>query len=82
MSATSVPATPTDYYFNLIKPLSHHAKLELITRLSQSLQEELKPAETTPLSALFGAYKSEETAEDMIADLRAARSASRFTEPL
>ena len=79
----NVPSVaPVDYFFSLLKPLSHNDKLELITKLSQSLKNEPPVPQSVPLSALFGAYKSDETAEELIENLRSARVSNRFIEPL
>lgn len=72
-----------DYYFGLLKNLNADTKLDLIAKLSQSLKKEEK--ESIPeitLESLFGAYKSEETAEEIIAELRASRVFNRNIEPL
>lgn len=59
-----------DYYFEFLKNLNSESKLDLISKLSQSLKEKETSPEIT-LESLFGAYKSEETAEEIIAGLSA-----------
>ncbi len=59
-----------DYYFEFLKNLNSESKLDLISKLSQSLKEKETSPEIT-LESLFGAYKSEETAEEIIAELSA-----------
>lgn len=71
-----------DYYFGFLKNLNADSKLDLIAKLSQSLKEEADTQSKTSLQALFGAYKSEETAEEIIADLRASRVFDRNIESL
>jgi hypothetical protein len=72
---STVPAISlADYYFGFLKNLNPDSKLDLISKLSQSLKE--KGGETssgTSLQSLFGAYQSEETADEIIAELRTSR---------
>lgn len=70
-----------DYYFGFLKNLNHDSKLDLITKLSESLKMNEKRGDV-PLQSLFGAYKSEETAEEIIAELKASRTFNRKTEIL
>ena len=70
-----------DYYFGFLKKLNPDSKLDLISKLSQSLKETETVPETS-LQSLFGAYKSEETAEEIIEELRASRIFNRNIEPL
>lgn len=70
-----------DYYYGFLKNLNPDSKLDLIAKLSQSLKEEhIVPEES--LQSLFGAYKSEETADEIIAELRASRVFNRNIEEL
>ncbi len=64
-----------DYYFGFLKNLKHDSKLDLISRLSESLKTSEKK-EDISLQSLFGAYKSNETAEEIIAELRASRTSN------
>jgi hypothetical protein len=70
-----------DYYFGFLKNLNANSKLDLISQLSQSLKESDKSQEVS-LQSLFGAYKSDETAEEIIAAIRASRVFNRNTETL
>jgi hypothetical protein len=70
-----------DYYFVFLKNLNPDSKLDLISKLSQSLKEnEIIPQ--TSLQSLFGAYKSDETADEIIAMLRTSRKFDRNIESL
>lgn len=69
------------YYLGVLQNLNYDAKLDLISRLSQSLKIENKPTEAT-LQSLFGAYQSEETAEEIIAAIRDSRTFTRNIETL
>jgi hypothetical protein len=76
------PATNlADYYFGLLQHLDANNKLELIAQLSQSLKQ-TEPEATPSLQSLFGAYQAEETADELIASIRAARVSSRQRESL
>ena len=70
-----------DNYFGLIKNLSSDVKLELISRISDSLRESGNQ-ESDSWKKLFGAYKSEQSAEEIIADLRDSRFTNRKIEDL
>ncbi len=70
-----------DYYYGFLKNLNPDSKLDLIAKLSQSLKEDHIVTEES-LQSLFGAYKSEETADEIIAELRASRVFNRNIEEL
>ncbi len=70
-----------DYYFGFLKNLNQDSKLDLISKLSQSLKKENNIPDTS-LQSLFGIYKSEETADEMIAEIRNSRVFNRNIEPL
>lgn len=70
-----------DYYFGFLKHLNPDSKLDLISKLSQSLKESETVPETS-LQSLFGAYKSDETTDEIIAGLRASRVSTRNIESL
>ncbi|MDI9364746.1 MAG: hypothetical protein QM541_07335 [Flavobacterium sp.] len=79
MVTSSQHISIADYYFGFLKNLNADSKLDLISKLSQSLKETETIPETS-LQSLFGAYKSEETAEEIIAELRASRVFNRNIE--
>lgn len=81
MSNPSQSVKTADYYFDFLKNLQHDTKLDLITKLSESLKS-TEQQEDKPLALLFGAYQAEETAEEIIAELRASRVFTRKTETL
>lgn len=70
-----------DYYFGFLKNLNQNSKLDLISKLSQSLKNESNIPDTS-LQSLFGAYKSEDTADEMIMEIRNSRVFNRNIEPL
>ncbi len=79
MNSSTQPTNLADFYFDYLKNLNSDSKLDLISKLSQSLKEKEQVAEVS-LESLFGAYKSEETAEEIIAEIRASRVFNRKTE--
>ncbi len=81
MNGTTENINPADYYFSLLKNLKPNSKLDLIAKLSESLKSQEKNEEVT-LDSLFGAYHSDETAEEIIASLRLSRTFNRKTEAL
>ena len=70
-----------EYYFGFLENLNADSKLDLISKLSQSLRKDETTQETS-LQSLFGAYKSDETADEIIAEIRASRVFNRNIEPL
>lgn len=67
-------------YLSLLQRLSPRLKLNLIERLTKSVQSEF-PNELT-MSQAFGTWKSEESAEELIAQLRSDRNTDRQIEGL
>ena len=70
-----------DYYFDFLKTLNADSKLDLISKLSLSLIEG-ENSSNKSLQSLFGAYKTNETAEEIIASLKASRVFNRNIEKL
>ena len=68
-----------DYYFRFLKNLNSDSKLDLIAKLSQSLKSNDETSEVS-LQSLFGAYESEETADEIIEQLRGSRVFNRNIE--
>lgn len=81
MSAGTQNMSLADYYFSLLKNLKPNSKLDLISKLSESLKSQEKKGDET-LESLFGAYQSDETAEEIIASLKSSRTFNRNTEAL
>lgn len=79
MDLSSQHINLADYYFGFLKNLNPDSKLDLIAKLTQSLKKGDESPEVS-LQSLFGAYKSEETADDIIEQLRASRVFNRNTE--
>ncbi|MCY7350091.1 MAG: hypothetical protein LH606_05425 [Cytophagaceae bacterium] len=67
-----------EHYLPELTKLSHDARLDLIARLSESLKgetiEEKKPAD---FDKYYGAWESEETADELVEMIRNARTPNR-----
>lgn len=70
-----------DSYLALLNSLSPDNKLELISKLSDTLKSPKKPTRKS-VGDLYGAFKSTKTAEEIISELKANRSFNRKTEQL
>lgn len=81
MALSSQQTSLADYYSGFLEHLNPTSKLDLIVKLSESLKED-KAVSQMPLQSLFGAYQSEETADEIIASLRASRAFNRNLESL
>lgn len=68
-------------YLALFKSLSPRAKLDLISRLTQSLEGDLK-SENSLFDSAFGAWQGDESAEQIISDIRDSRNFNRQIEGL
>jgi hypothetical protein len=81
MKAANLNFNLIDSYLELLKSLSPDNRLELISRLSDSLKGSNAPSEK-PLSDLYGAFKTRKSADEIIAELKKSRSFNRKTEEL
>lgn len=78
MNSSTQDTSNADYYFDVLKNLNADSKLDLISRLSLSLKT--GKTDNTSLESLFGAYKSEETADEIIKSIRLSRVSNRNIE--
>jgi hypothetical protein len=81
MKAADLKFNLIDSYLGLLNNLSPDSKLELISKLSDSLKGPKKPTKKS-LSDLYGAFKSKKTADEIITDLKNSRNFNRKTEQL
>ena len=72
------PYNRVDTYTNLLNTLSRLEKVELIKKIADSLKEDTINAEkmerVKSFFSSFGAFSSEQTAEEIIADIKESRS--------
>jgi hypothetical protein len=79
MNSMALDASVLDGYVRLAASLSTASKLDLIARLSASVKGDMARRENS-FAESFGAFESEQTAEEIIADLRASRTFTRQIE--
>ena len=63
-------------YFGLLKNLNADIKLELIAKLSNSMKT-TKRIKNDSLKSLYGAFVSKQSADELIDDLKKARTFNR-----
>ncbi len=68
-----------DSYLELLKNLSPNSKLDLISGLSASLKSS-KKKKTVSLKSLYGDFIPEKSADEIISDLKNARTFTRSIE--
>lgn len=72
-----------DNFFGMIKNLSVETRLELISRISESLKGATKDISSSDSwKSSFGAFDSKQSAEEIISDLRNARNTNRVIEEI
>jgi hypothetical protein len=71
MDTLNVNSILVNNYVALLQNMSQDHKLELISKLAQSLKTEKE--EGMSMKELFGAFQSEQTADQLIEEIRAAR---------
>lgn len=79
MKAGELQFNLIDSYLRLLNNLSAENKLELISRLSDSLKG-FKKENPRSVDKLFGAFESSLSAEQIIAELKSNRTFRRNTE--
>ena len=80
MIQNTIPTLPTSPYWSLLKGLNNKEKLDLIVLLSSSLIK-AEPAEENPsqwASRFVGVWKDSRTADEIVNDIREARTANSF----
>lgn len=82
MKTADLNANLIDSYYTLLKSLSPNNKLELIARLSKSMKTTKKKEEEVSLESLYGSWESDQTADELIAELKTARNFTRNREEL
>jgi hypothetical protein len=78
---TSSKHNLADYYLGLLVNLDSDIKRDLISKLALTIHDEVIEPKL-PLSSFFGALKSGESAEEMIAAIRGSRVFNRAIESL
>lgn len=81
MEATNLNFNLVDSYLAFLNTLSAENKLELIAKLSNSLQGG-NTYQKKSISDLYGAFTTKKTADEIIGDLKTSRNFIRKTEDL
>jgi hypothetical protein len=79
MKAADLKFNLIDSYLELLRNLSPENKLELISKLSDSLKGSKNPTNRS-ISDLYGSFISKKSADEIIADLKNSRNFKRKTE--
>ena len=81
MKATNLKFDLIDSYLGLLNNLSSDNKLELISKLSDSLKSSKKTTEKS-VNDLYGAFIFDKSADEMIIELKKSRNFKRKIEGL
>ena len=68
-----------DNYYNLLHSLNREDKIKIMAKLSLSIAESNEKKENV-VERFFGAFRSNESAEEIIANIRESRNFSRVVE--
>jgi hypothetical protein len=78
-STPDIDQTIVDGYFRLLDNLSPDSKLDLISKLTLSIKSNFADKKNT-MRKSFGAFKSTQTAEELIKEIRSSRTFTREIE--
>jgi hypothetical protein len=81
MKTLDVNTNFIETYFGLMKNLSPDIKLDIIGKLTKTIKDDLT-GKNTSLKNSFGAWQSENSAEEIIKELRESRNFNRHIEAL
>ncbi len=81
MKKTDINTALIENYFGLIRNLSPEIKLNLIEKITKTLKENLSIKENSIIAA-FGAWDSDNSADDIIIELKNSRNVNRKIENL
>ncbi len=76
MKTVDINTNLIDSYFSVLKNLSPDNKLELIARLSKSMKSP-KRVKAGSVQSLYGAFQSDRSADELIYEIKKARSFNR-----
>jgi hypothetical protein len=81
MKAANINNALIEGYLRLLENLSPDSKLDLISKLTQSLKGDVSKRKKS-FSKAFGAWESDKSAEEIIKDVKANRTFNRQIEEL
>ncbi len=76
MKAIDINTTLIDGYLQLLNNLSPNNKLDLISKLTQTVKTDISGRKNSFYKS-FGAWESKQTAEEIIAKIRGSRTSNR-----
>ena len=79
MRSEDTDITIIEGYLQLLDNLSPSSKLDLISRLTESVKSDLTDKKSSFQNA-FGAFESEKSAEEIIEEIRSSRTFTRQIE--
>jgi hypothetical protein len=79
MKAVDINTRLIDNYFALLKNLSANSKLDLISKLTQSIKSDMADKKSA-FDEAYGAWDNNDNAEDLISSIRGARTFNRNIE--
>lgn len=71
-----------DNFIGMIKNLSVDVKLDLISKITESLKTTKEASKDDSWKDLFGAWQSDESADDLINEIKSSRYTNRHIEDL
>ena len=81
MNTTDLNLNLIETYFKLLNNLNPDSKLELIARLSNSMKT-TKATKKGSLKSLYGAFVSDQSADELIDEIKQERTFNRKREEL
>lgn len=79
MKAIDINTTLIDGYLQLLNNLSPNNKLDLISKLTQSVKTDIGERKNSFYKS-FGAWESKQSADEIIANIRKSRTSNRQIE--
>jgi hypothetical protein len=71
-----------DNFFGMLKNLSADVKLELISKISESMKGTKAEVKDNSWKKLYGSFESNQSAEEIIESIRSSRNTNRDIEEL
>lgn len=81
MKTVDIHTLLNESYLQLLKNLSPSHKLDLIAKLTQSVKDDIQEKNNS-FERSFGAWQSEESADEIVESIRNSRKFDRKTEEL
>jgi hypothetical protein len=82
MSMKTNEVNIADNFFGLLKNLSSDVKLDLISKISESMKGNKPGGRDNSWKKLYGAFESNQSADEIIEEIRSSRYTNRDIEEL